>query len=463
VEKNDIKILAALFIVFTLAFSAKVAITGNVFSGDATEYYSWLPTIIIDQDLNFLNQCMAFFEQNPAIYRKTDLKTEPGKIIIRSHSTEISEKDIKFFTTRCINEDGKYEGYAIHTIGPAILWLPFFLISLLISNALNLIGTGARTDGMGMISQYMTATSSIIYAVIGIHLSILLGTKLGLDKKTLQYAAVITVFGGFMLNYIAVEPGMSHATDFFTATAFFLLTYKTLSSKKTRDWALTGAAYGLLIAIRPQNIVFLPLPILSLAYNIRKGAKIKKYTKPIASFILAAIIASLPLIISWYLIYGDIASPHKSRLLPDLTPKIMELMFSHRNSLITSTPLLGLGLLGFMAFAIKKGWKTKNGFFLWALLLAFLLQTYVNSIAVDWWAGASVGARRFSGLYSHFIIGLAYVMQKTKYKKATAIIITIALAYNLAYTFAHNFNLVDQQGSVTHMEVLKSIWQLITS
>jgi hypothetical protein len=48
------------------------------------------------------------------------------------------------------------------------------------------------------------------------------------------------------------------------------------------------------------------------------------------------------------------------------------------------------------------------------MVVVFLLESYVNAAARDWWAGDAFGARRFLGLFPIFAIGLSALACKGK-------------------------------------------------
>jgi hypothetical protein len=72
------------------------------------------------------------------------------------------------------------------------------------------------------------------------------------------------------------------------------------------------------------------------------------------------------------------------------------------------------------------------------MLIAFLLESYVNSAARDWWGGDAFGARRFLSLFPIFAGGLCIVACRLGRRRLVfAAIAAILTAANLALMAAY--------------------------
>ena len=82
-------------------------------------------------------------------------------------------------------------------------------------------------------------------------------------------------------------------------------------------------------------------------------------------------------------------------------PALWQVWFSHHHGLFTWTPVWLLAMLGLISTPARHRQR------LVPLLVVFLLESYVNAAARDWWGGDAFGARRFMGLFPVLALGLA--------------------------------------------------------
>ena len=466
---------AFVFLSLLAMFSARYYLTGHGIDGDGIEFYSYLPSAFIDGDLDFGNQCRGFYDFMPSLYR--EYRYEEGKPPaggIYSQTDAEVRYDAK---TMCDKNQGEYEGYAAHTIGCAVLWTPFFLASLALTHLLNLFGLGLRADGIGHLTQYVTVSSSTLYAMAGLYLAYLLGGRLGIRSRNLMIAIAAIVPGTFLLQYFAIEPSLSQAVDYFIVTAFYFLLHRLLNGKtRRRDYAAAGVAAGIMVDVRPQNIAFVAVALaywLVEAVAVVRKAGLPRYAKaelqPKFVFAVFAAIAAAPLFLAFKAIYGAWVplghqlycvtldkTPSLAQLLG--APKLYEVLFSNRHSLFVSTPLL---IPAFIGFCLLFKERRKDRTFLLLVLAGFLAQLYFNSVVTDWWAGPSPGARRFTGTILLFILGLSYVFEKSKAKLLTYAAAAALVGFNLVYLFVHNLHLINPHEAVTYAEIVEAFLRFL--
>jgi hypothetical protein len=113
--------LTILFILSLIIFFTSIPLNrgkGLLIGGDGIWYYMYTRSLVIDHDINFANEHEYFYSKDP-------LKKEIG--IMRVTKTGlISNK---------------------YSIGPGILWMPFFIIAHAISVVFNYLGLHISTDG----------------------------------------------------------------------------------------------------------------------------------------------------------------------------------------------------------------------------------------------------------------------------------------------------------------------------
>jgi hypothetical protein len=121
------------------------------------------------------------------------------------------------------------------------------------------------------------------------------------------------------------------------------------------------------------------------------------------SFLAGALLAFLPQIIAWQVIFGrPFLIPQGGGFLLWLRPKIHLLLFSRHNGLITWTPIILFALIGLVLFARERKWRSLGI----AFCVVIAAQVYLNSIVVDWYAGMGFGMRRFVGSMPVLMVGL---------------------------------------------------------
>lgn len=358
-------ILAFLFASFV--FLAHYKIVGNGVWGDGRYYYSYVRSLVIDGDFNFVNELQHF---------------------------SISARETK--TGMRVN------------MGPAIFWLPFFLLAHLI----------ARGDGYSHIYQIFTGLGAVFYGTLGLYYSFLL-TKEYFSKKIALVAILGIWLGSNLFFYTAVDPINSHPTSFLVASILIYYWHKFLKNKKLGLLVILGLLVGFLGMIRNQDmIIALPI-VISLVWVSKES--IKEFFSRIGIFMASLILGFLPQLIVWKIVYGEIKSPYFifGGQFNWLNPQILSVLFSSNNGLFYYSPILVLSLVGF--YYLYK----KNNLLTISATLSFLVYLYVVASWYLWWGGAAYGGRAFISLMPFFILGIAALLEKLRKIEKINIIICI--------------------------------------
>ena len=117
---------------------------------------------------------------------------------------------------------------------------------------------------------------------------------------------------------------------------------------------------------------------------------------------------ALPQMLAWKTLYGVFllpAPPHGSDFLRLDHPYVLHTLFSSRHGLLSWTPVLWAGFLGFLPLL-----KRRPALAL-PLLPPLLVMTYVNMCSGDWWAGGSFSNRRFDSLLPVLALGIAAAIE----------------------------------------------------
>ena len=123
---------------------------------------------------------------------------------------------------------------------------------------------------------------------------------------------------------------------------------------------------------------------------------------------LGTLVGASPQMIAWKILYGVFllpAPPHGADFVRLDHPWILNTLFSSRHGLLSWTPVLWAGFLGFLPLLKRKPALAVP------LLPALLVMTYVNMCSGDWWAGGSFSNRRFDCLLPVLALGLAAAIE----------------------------------------------------
>lgn len=342
--------LAALFVIVLAA----MYIQPQRVASDGIFYFAPLRSVVVDGNLDFENE-----------YRV--LGATEGYF----HRTETGRLPNNF------------------SIGPSLLWAPFYM-------AVHLIGRLGLFRPTGFGYPYFTtiATATALIGFLGIVWLYRLTTRY-FDPPIAFVATVVLWLGSFHVWYMVFEPSMSHALATAMVAGYLLLCQR--GPKDGLAFAIVGVVAGLVVLVRWQNIVFLPVGWV-LIWHQRGWPKWQELAVSGA----AAFIVFLPQMIYWKLLYGELLLvPQGGNYMQWGSPHFEAVLFSSRHGLFSWSPILWIGAIGFIVFI------RKERIFGTAYLVAFLVALYINASVSDWWAGASFGSRRFDGALPAFGLGLA--------------------------------------------------------
>jgi len=294
------KRLLSLPISSVFIFIFAVFVTINIFHaftinktvyGDGIFYFSWLRSIVIDQDVNMANdyQCFGVTTTNQPM----------------GTNNRIGNK---------------------FSIGPAMLWAPPYVA----------IHSIIRGNGCTFPYQLAVSVTSSLLAVTG--LIFLFRTLARVFSKLVASITVIAIaFATNLLYYGAVDTVNSHAPSFFASSVFLT----SLFGANVPSSLAAGLALGLIGTIRPQDLL-LGLLLIPFLRRIR-----------ISYFIGGFVVTFLPQLFAWQALYGKFwVSPYLSGSegFNFLHPNILGVLFSASSGLLLWTPIVGLGFIGLILF-----------------------------------------------------------------------------------------------------------------
>ena len=371
--RNWEMVLVGVWLLSTVAFFTPIVRI------DGTEYYAYIRSLVIDGDMRFVD------ELDPA---RTPLRTTNLAI----HVTPT--------------------GYTpnLASVGPALVWTPFFLIGHGITLAGNALGIGWKPDGYAAPYIVLVTLASALLGLV---------SMIGCFRITRrwfppQFAALtaITIFlGSNLLYYAQFEGSFAHSQSAATATMFTLAAIYLSEQPTLRRWVLLGLATGAMIVTYWITAFLLITPLLLMLPHLFKRIRnadwngVGQLLGGAAVAALVALIVFFPQMLAWKIVYGNwLSAPHGTNYITPRNIKLDLVLFSPLYGTAWWTPAFFVGLLGSFWFAIR---RPSPGL---ALLAAVVIYVLYNASILRWWAGGSFGMRRFSALAPRFAVGLATVL-----------------------------------------------------
>jgi hypothetical protein len=277
-----------------------------------------------------------------------------------------------------------------HTIGVAILVLPFFVVAHLLT-----LWARLPPDGFSLFYLHVSAIAGVFY----------LGAGLRLLKRLLERhfrtgivlgTLVSIVWGTNLYHYATFEPLFSHVYSFFLFCCLLYLTVRWHAGPSLSDSFKIGIVAGLIVLVRPPNVLFLmffPLYGVVDARTLRLNLKSFAARWPhIAAMVATACVIQVPqlALYRWaaakWLInpYGANGGFHFG------SPKIAGVLFSTQKGVLFWSPILLVSVVGL--FVMR---RTIRPLAL-ATWLFVPLNVYVIASWDDWQFGASYGHRAFT-------------------------------------------------------------------
>ncbi|MDI6783052.1 MAG: glycosyltransferase family 39 protein, partial [bacterium] len=410
-------ILFFIITVFSFIYAERIGLW------DGVGYYIYLRSAVFDHDIDFANDFLLFPD------------------------SPLSQFVTPTATGKLANP---------FSVGPAIFWLPFFLLAHVLTLLANFLGAQIPVNGISGIYTNFVVFASLVYGFIGIYLCYRFCQKY--FANWISLIAVISIWlATFLIYYFIYEPFYSHTISMFIVTLFFYYWDTTRQPTRTvRQWLILGIISGLMLLVRWQNGIFMLIPAIESLLRYLQLIKEKSKTTLFhlltgnIGFLILVFLVALPQLIAWKIIYGHyIVVPVGKWFIQWDKPHISEILFSSRNGLFTWSPITLFATLGLFWF-YRKDRKLTLYF-----ALGFLAMLYVNSVVVEWWCGGGYGYRRLDGIIPILALGLAAVLETTgKWFRGKFWIISSILLFGLIYWniwFMHQF----RKGRIPHGQVVR--------
>lgn len=325
----------------------------------------------------------------------------------------------------CCTEREDHRIVTRYTYGVALLEMPFFLAAHAYATAFQGPGSAPPADwhtnydnagSLGMMERkytelrgYATGFSDPYAYSLIIAAAFYMAAGLGMVRGALRRrfanpvatGTTILVFLATNLYYYAtVEGSMSHVYSFFLFAAVLYLLPMWLDRPRWWITLALGAALGAVTIIRPTNAMLLLLIPLWEVYSLpHLRERIKRLSGSWAHILAMAGVAALvvlPQLLFWKdafgtwmaWSYGDEGFSRWNM------PVVHKVLFSHQNGLFMYTPIMLVAMVG-IGLGLKERKASAP-----AVLLLFIMATYVFASWWAWWFGGAFGHRCYVEFYA---------------------------------------------------------------
>ncbi len=299
--------------------------------GDPLGYYSYLPAAFIYDDLPTLKQTN--------LARSNHLE--------RSFNENYYEDQLIVSTAETGNKVIKY------TCGLAIMIAPFFALAHFSAPILDY-----SPDGFSLIYRFAHYFSGFFYGLLGLCLLRNLLLRWFEDKIT-AWTLLLLAFGTNLFFFTTYHSAMAHATLFFLHILVLDQTVRLYENQQWRNVICLGIALGLIILIRPVEIIIALAPLLwgmsRLNITLLKERRdfLKQHFYKIMSIVVITALFAIPQCWYWYKLTGQfLYYSYTNEGFNFTKPEIIRGLFSFKNGWLAYTPMMYFALIGL--FFLKK-------------------------------------------------------------------------------------------------------------
>jgi hypothetical protein len=373
-----------------LLFAASLPFVNPLIHGDGVGYYAYARAPLIEHSLDFTHDYQAANES----FR--DFRLGESGLPREEYRTATRHLDNHF------------------TVGPALLWSPFLVVThggVLLARGL---GSSVPADGFSAPYRYTMAIATALYGFLGLLLSFQLTRKY--TSSLWAFIATLTIWGASSLPvYMYFNPSWSHAHSAFTVALFLWYWDRTRENRSTGQWAVLGLITGLMLNVYYANLMVVTVLLVEAVWNYaeifrgtaaRRGSAFSLLGQQLL-FGLVVCVGLLPTFISRTIVYGGPFETGYLSIRDFLwsSPAFFEVLFSSNHGLLSWTPVVILSLPGLVVLARR---IPRVGLPLLVAMIAF----YVFFTLYPDWAGiSSYGNRFFISLTPLFILGLAVTLE----------------------------------------------------
>jgi hypothetical protein len=365
-----------------LCFNARIR-------GDGVAYFSYLPALVADHSFNLAPVFDRFVANHtPVSHLYLNVQLATGRVA-----------DYK-------------------PVGPALIALPFYVVTHLIF---------LRVPGYQDPAVYpdyqlaFTAASLACVLAAGVIAYRFARARWGAGPAGLAIAAVGLATP--LTAYTLFESGYNHTFSVFTITAFCLYLLHTHPNRTPRQWLILGGLGSLMTLTHIQEGIYLILVPIEAIWLVCRRAWSWPSWRSYLAFAGAGLIVAIPQLIVDIVIYGRLFPlPAPNISFDFFHPHLLDLLISTHHGWLSWSPLVIVALLGLPLVVRKLGW------FAAGLIIAGVIDFWVNASLSDWWGGLAFGARRLTDQSLLLVLGFSAVFSWLRDRAAAWVPVALVAA-----------------------------------
>jgi len=350
-------------------------------SADGVEYYAYVRSLAVDHDIEFTDEF-----KGPEV---------PFERVPEWLATNRSPT-----------------GYAqnLASVGPAIVWAPFYLVASGIVRAGNAFGAGWTVDGYSLPYIAMINLASLVSLPITVWLCYLIARRFA-GRRIALLSAISLVAGSAIVDFGMFEAHYPHALAAMLVAGYLLWWLRTRPERTLWQWVVLGLLAGAMALMYWINAILLLLPALDLLPPFVRALRARSWRAIGAMLVggvvfLAALLAAFsPQMIAWTILYGSpLTIPHGSSFAEPRGLKLLQMLFSPVHGQLLWAPITIVALVGMGWYIARRRWEGA------LVLLTFSLYFLYNATLASWHGGGPFGLRRIANVLPLLTPGLACLL-----------------------------------------------------
>ena len=351
-----------------------------VIDADGVEYYAWLRSPAVDGDLEFTNEYLA--PEVPFGHIPTWLA---GARTATDHAQNLA------------------------SVGPALVWAPFYLLGEALTRIGIVLGEPWRTDGYAPPYLLMIDLAGMVVGLAAVRYSMLLAQRAA-GRPMATLAAIGLCAGSAIIYFALFESYYAHILSAALVAAFAWYWHVTRQARTVWQWAVLGGLAGAMCLAYWVNALVMLLPAIdALAAGIdalrrRDGRGVARTIAHGILFLGTCLLAFTPQMLAWQIVYGTpLTIPHGGGFAGPGGFKAIEMFLSPLHGQVWWAPLSIVALIGAVGYARRD----RAG---WWLLLTFALYFSYNATLSSWHGGGPFGLRRVVNVLPLLAPGMGWAL-----------------------------------------------------
>lgn len=381
--------------------------TSRLYAVDSVQYFSYLPSLLFDRDLEFRDEYSYFDQLNPQA-------GIAGALLHKSNPT----------TGRLPN---------VAPIGAAVLWSPAYLLAHGVVLLQASLGGSIVPDGLGQPYIWAVCAASTLYGIGGLLLSYAIARRWS-GRWAAAASVIVCWLATPVLFYTYISSPWSHAPAMFATALFVWYWLRMRTAPSLPRWLILGLLGGLMTLCREQLVLWLLLPALDALFQYiealrsRDWAGVGHFLQRHLAFAVTFGLTLVPQILVYVALNGRFGpSTDVEGKLRWYSPHFFDTLVDPAHGAFSWTPVWLLGLVGLLLL-----WRRDRRMML-LLLAGWTAQVYINgSLDTTWHLTASFGFRRLIEATPLFVLGIALGLDRLRWPRP---LVVMACGLLIAWNF----------------------------